>query len=464
MASASIKSTSTEMEFIGNINREKFDQEENLYENLYENKESAALFDAYNGPRDIHVAHDPRPEIYGAYPKARDGVFITSLPRGNISSKDGKRTVKKPLRIAYTVMGNKGPVWVFLHGVPMNRRMKFPIMRRMSRFCRVACFDLLGMGESSMPLDYNWNWETHAAYIPELIEYLLTKEFRLFSKTKVFFQTDDWGSGPGAKVASLKWAQTHLHAKVFLDPIAFSGYFIAEIGTMGRASQLPWGPGKDGTMFEGAVGTFDQQMVQIEKSMVRDTKVTNQWQQRDDLFPYVSTDYERNDSISLVGKMSDLRRLTSLLSITTPDIYTPLTRRLNMWNIRVLAQQAAYLRPASLQPYHRTKNPQGIEYDLITVPTMISWGEQDDMMPAGQVYHYKYAMRNSALRISMIPEAGHFAEKDQPDRIATEYLNYTEEILGLGSLAQPFLGLDGIWKGDEETRAAALKQIYPYKE
>ena len=121
-----------ETSFTAVVNAEKLD----LSGKLVENKESGALFDAYQHKRNIYVAHDPRPEIYGEYPKFKDGTFKTSL-LGDLLDMDTKMGyTKQVLNIEYSVTGNKGPVIFFLHGVPMNRRMKFAIMRRMNRFYR----------------------------------------------------------------------------------------------------------------------------------------------------------------------------------------------------------------------------------------------------------------------------------------------------------------------------------------
>lgn len=421
---------------------------------LVDNLLSSALFEAYNGPRDPWMGHEPNLEIYGKTPVAKHGSYTTQF-KGLVEP--GKTEL---LKIKYTTMGSKGPVFILLHGVPMNRRMKIGLMRRMGKFCRVAAFDLLGMGESSQPLDFPWSWELHALYVPGLIIDILSS-FGLPANTKVFFQSDDWGSGVGAKLAESDWGNTHCHAHLFLDPVAFSGYFISEIGALGRAAQLPFAPGAKNAEFNMAMGAFDQTITQIEKSMIRDKtgQVTNQWQQRDDLFPYVETDYERNDSAKVKGK-NGLERLTKLMRIDTPHVYTPLTRHLRMWNIRVLAQQSAYLRPASLQPYDPVKNPQGIQYDRVKNNVQVLWGSADNMMCGNQVHHFKYAMVNARVSIGFVPDAGHFAEKDQPDWIAESYLNYIEEILGVGALAQPFLGLTGIFKGDEKLRHKKLLKMY----
>ena len=470
---------------------------------LVRNDESESLFRAYNRPHDPDVAHEPRLEIYGVdeltvthgyfetellgrvpvtSPSGTNGVDDSAPPkvdtRRPVMNADGTyQTMVRKLRIAYTVMSSVAsrsradvPVWLFSHGVPMNRRMKFPLMRKMARHVKCVAFDLLGMGQSDMPLDFPWSWDIHAAYIPSMVEHILESELALPRAFPIFYQSDDWGSGPHMKVAELSWAREHIAANVVLHPIAFSGYFISEIGAVGRASALPW-PVEQGELdvFALAMGALDQSLVQIEKSMVGDAHdVTNQWQQRDDLLAYVETDYERNDSRAVMRKSSsDLVGLMQLMDVRTQDVYTPRSRQLRMWNIRVFSQQAGMLRPASLTCYGGADNPQGVQFDRIAANTrefMVGWNEGDSMMPENQRFHYQNAMRGARVRILRVEGKGHFAEKSAVPFLAASYIEYTQEVSGLTSVAQPFLGLDGQhdhkWKGDEAERHADLTRLY----
>lgn len=61
---------------------------------------------------------------------------------------------------------------------------------------------------------------------------------------------------------------------------------------------------------------------------------------------------------------------------------------------------------------------------LVKAPTLLIWGEQDRVFPRS--YADRFASRISGrTQIQTIPRAGHLAELDQPDAVATAILNWT---------------------------------------
>ncbi len=61
---------------------------------------------------------------------------------------------------------------------------------------------------------------------------------------------------------------------------------------------------------------------------------------------------------------------------------------------------------------------------LVTAPTLILWGEQDRVMPPS--YAARIAARLAGPKeIRMIPDAGHLAELDRPDEVASAILSWT---------------------------------------
>ncbi|MGH8009870.1 MAG: alpha/beta fold hydrolase, partial [Candidatus Binatia bacterium] len=225
------------------------------------------------------------------------------------------------------------------------------------------------------------------------------------------------------------------------DAIAFDGYPVNEIQAIGRASQFPDTPEGDAA-FAQAMGAFDQMLVQIYKTMVYDPAKFNQYNLRALLFPYVDVDYERNragDGVTEVAKA--------------------ITLRLKMHNIRVLAERAAILSPALLLPYDAKKNPNGVKYDHITVPTLILWGEYDNMMPAAQTQRFANVLGTDNVEIQYVPRAGHYAGVDNPLFIADAIVNFLRRVHGRGALADINLGTQGIWKGDERLMIKDLRKI-----
>ncbi len=83
-------------------------------------------------------------------------------------------------KIAWTKMGDKGPLVLFLHGVPTNRSQWEEVQGNISSFCETISIDMLGMGESSKPRLYGrknnpapndmWCWINDIDYIEKLMQ------------------------------------------------------------------------------------------------------------------------------------------------------------------------------------------------------------------------------------------------------------------------------------------------------
>ncbi len=270
----------------------------------------------------------------------------------------------------------------------------------------------------------------------DYIEQLMQHEY---PGRKFIFVADDWGSGINSHYAARH--NDRLDAFVQLDPIAFDGYPVNEIQAIGRASEIPDSPEGD-AIFASAFGAFDQTLVQIYKTMVYDSRVYNQYTLKRITFPYVDVDYERN-----------------VAGDGVTDVATSTTLRLKMHNIRVLAERAAILSPALLLPYNARSNPEGVEYENITAPTLIMWGEYDNMMPAAQTQRFANVLGTDDVQLTLVPRAGHFAGTDNPKYVADTIVNFVRRVKGRQALADINLGNEGIWKGDERLLIEDLREI-----
>lgn len=388
----------------------------------------------------------PDLSIYRKPGKPTYGVFKFKAPAEGLVQVGGAHSEKfewtDNFEIAYTKMGKRGPVVLFLHGVPTNRAQWEPMQQEVSRFCQTISIDMLGMGESTKPRLYGkktdkrdndlWYWKHDVDYVDQLMR-------QEFPGSKFTFVADDWGAGIASHYAARH--NDRLDTLVELDPIAFDGYPVNEIQAIGRASQIPNTPQGD-QMFAHAFGAFDQTLVQIFKTMVYDPNVFNQYNLRRLTFPYVDVDYERNTKGDGVS-----------------DVATSVTMRLKLHNIRVLADRAAVLSPAQLLPYDAARNPEGVKYENITAPTLIMWGEFDNMMPAAQTERYANVLGSDNVQITYVPRAGHFAGADQPAFIADTIINFVRRVKGRKALADIYLGNHGIWKGDERLMIHDLRQL-----
>lgn len=345
--------------------------------------------------------------------------------------------------IAWTKMGNKGPLVLFLHGVPTNRSQWEEVQGQVSRFCETISIDMLGMGESSKPRLYGrrhnpapndmWYWVNDTDYIEKLMQ-------QEYPGRKFIFIADDWGSGIASQYAA-KY-NGRLNAFVQMDPIAFDGYPVNEIQAIGRASEIPNTPEGD-AQYAMLFAAFDQTLVQILKTMVYDPSKYNQYNLRYLTFPYVDVDYERNgcgDGVMDVAKST--------------------TMRLKLHNMRVLSDRAAMLSPALLLPHHPQRNPNGVRYQDITVPTLIMWGECDNMMPAAQTQRFANVLGTDDVQITYIPRSGHFPATDNPNGVADTIINFIRRVMGRSELADIYVGNHGIWKGDERRMIQELRILH----
>jgi pimeloyl-ACP methyl ester carboxylesterase len=412
------------------------------------------MYEAFSHPPNPDWGTEPRTSIYRQVPSPENGLVKVLAPFSGIVKREGEYVKTDELDIAYTTWGDKGPVILFLHGVPTNRRQWRPVQERLAPFFRTAAIDMLGLGESDHPLEYGrdddvervaqgmglpsadpnspyqpWDWVFDIDIVDQVMQ-------SLFPEEKFIFVADDWGSGINSHYAA-KYGSTRLLAQVQLDPITLDGYPVSEIQAIGRASMI-----KDEKQFRMAMGAIDQTMVQIFKTMVhKPDNVYNQYSLRTIKFPYIDVDYERN-------------------AYFDGEDATSLTLRLKWDAIRVLADRSAILSPALLLPQDDRLNPKGVKYENIDVPVAILWGEKDNMMPANQRNRLIYAHKNTIVFPVVIGEAGHFAATDQPDRVAEAIITFVIAVLGKDALADIYLGLDGIWKGDEAELIEDLRKIY----
>jgi len=392
---------------------------------------------------DLSIYRDPGEATYGTFQwKApAEGQVLVDGPH----STETKWTDE--FEIAYTKVGSEGPLVLFLHGVPTNRMQWEDIQRHVGRFCETIAIDMLGMGESTQPRQYGkktdqsdndlWFWKHDVDYIDALMQHE-------YPGRKFFFVADDWGGGIASAYAAAH--NDRLEGFILLDPIAFDGYPVNEIQAIGRGAGIPNTPEGD-QVFAMGFAAFDQTLVQIYKTMVYDPNKYNQYMLRSITFPYVDVDYERNPKGDGVT-----------------DVATSTTMGLKLHAIRVLADRAAILSPALLLPYDQEHNPEGVKYENITVPSLIMWGEYDNMMPAAQTQRFANVLGTDDVQLTLVPRAGHFAGTDQPRYVSDTIVNFVRRVKGRAALADINLGNEGIWKGDEAHTIMCLRVLHVVNE
>jgi len=399
------------------------------------------------------AGHHVRKEIYRKPSSPKDGIYtFKSKFTGFVRNEKNEMIETNVMSIGYTQWGDKGPIVLLLHGVPTNRDAKLYIQELLSPFCRTIAIDMLGMGgdETSMPQMYGhhqgmgitdgkpddskaWDWVNDTEYIHSLMK-------SLYGNEKWFFQADDWGGGILSHYID-QYPEDLLGA-IWVNPIAFDGYPVSEIQAFGRAAMIPYKENDE--LFQMLMGSGDQTMVQIFKTMVFNPTVYNQYNLRNLKKAYIDVDYERS-------RYYDGEDANSL------------TLRLKFDNIRVLAERAAILSPALLLPYDEIENPKGVDYSKYYGPSLVIWGSQDNMMPSAQMWRFKNVLVNSPVQAVNIENAGHFVETDQPERVAESMIDFISRIVGIQNMGDIFLGYRCIWKGDEGEMIEELRRLWNIK-
>jgi pimeloyl-ACP methyl ester carboxylesterase len=75
------------------------------------------------------------------------------------------------------------------------------------------------------------------------------------------------------------------------------------------------------------------------------------------------------------------------------------------------------------------------ESATITAPTLIIWGERDDLLPPQDGYLLAAAIPGS--RLVVYEDTGHLVLWEQPERVATDLAHFVAELSTLGRNGTP---------------------------
>lgn len=420
------------------------------------------LFDTFNSER---IRTKPRflnISLYGDY--VADELEFWEINYADIGlnksfiDEDGK--MHDSLKIAYSTfepenITKKIPTIILFHGVPVNRREWYDVAILLSRFMRVVTVDLLGMGDSSKPLDFEsddghsyWKWGVHASIYNHMINDFKISKPDWFIDGKIFMGANDWGTGMVQKYVEM-FGEEDLHGALIASAISLDGYWVQHIGSLKALKDLPYPSDTfavESVRFQGVLTSL------LETMFHRTSDIQNQYSMALMQDPYVEISY------------SDVNK--------NPDntIY-------KNHSIRVLAQQASYaLGNGELLPHHSTKNPNGIYFSQFNIPILMIWGKNDKMMPEGQVHkfanifhviNYAKHINNMESNLSftkrIIKDAGHFAASDQPEIFADSVIYWIRDIIGPEYLNTAYVGMTEIARQDEEHVISSLNKIYRKK-
>ena len=278
----------------------------------------------------------------------------------------------------------------------------------------------------------------------------MINDFRIIEPTwfinnKIFMGANDWGAGMVQKYVEM-YGDEDLHGALIASAIALDGYWVQHIGSLKALKDLPY-PSDTFTVeairFQGVLTSL------LETMFHRTSEIQNQYTMALMQDPYVEISY------------SDVNK--------NPDntIY-------KSHSVRVLSQQASYsLGNGELQPNHKTKNPNGIYFSKFNVPIIMIWGENDIMMPVGQVQkfanifaavnyfrRYNNIPSNLTFRKRVVKDAGHFAASDQPEVFADNIIHWVRDIVGPEYLNTAYVGMTEIARQDEDHVIASLNNFF----
>ncbi len=418
------------------------------------------LFDTVNSKRirtaprflDIHM--------YGDY-EAIDGQFWHKKYSDiginkSFIHEDGN--LHDSFKIAYTIFEPKNinvaklPTIFLTHGVPVNKADWFDVAILLARFMRVVVFDLFGMGESSKPLDFqddngnwHWNWKTHAIIYKAMFDDFKITNPEFFLDGKIFFGGNDWSTGGLQKYVEM-FGTEDLHGALIASAIALDGYWVQHIGSLKALKDIPY---PSDTFSAESVRFAGVLTMLLETMFHRTSEIQNQYTMALLQEPYVEISY------------SDVNK--------NPDntIYKE-------HSIRVLAQQASVaLGNGELLPHHSTKNPNGIYFSNYNIPILMMWGNNDVMMPSGQMQKFanifaaiNYMRKkhgvpsNLKFRKRVVYDAGHFASSDQPEVFADEIIDWVREIAGPEYLNTAYVGMTEIARKGEKYEIEAFNNLF----
>jgi len=220
----------------------------------------AKLFDALNSTPDYTAPQFLTPEFYGDY-EVEHGQkwqrkyihyvqFTTSKEPGGFEIAYDRW---QPKGVADT---SKLPIVVLLHGVPVNRHEWYEVARMLARFAIVYTVDLLGMGWSSKPLNFDWtkSWDLQAHIFSDFIQgegFFAKKEHYTEFKANrpVFLGGNDWGGGIVQRAINVLGGRKveKMEGYILGSPIALNGYWVCFFSfiLLGTTDRRPASTGRD---------------------------------------------------------------------------------------------------------------------------------------------------------------------------------------------------------------------------
>jgi pimeloyl-ACP methyl ester carboxylesterase len=276
----------------------------------------------------------------------------------------------KQLEINVEALGSSGTPLLMVHGIPTNARLWRHVQALLSDRYRTYAMDLIGYGQSSMPLDaFSHTLTNQAEAVKETIAALGIKE-------DVVLIGHDHGGGVCQIVAS-KYP-THMNRLVLVNPVSFDYWPVLEVEA-----------------FNALIGAPDEVLQQVMMQTAAQFPVLLRTGSYDKI-AFTDQNIKQN-YLQFWSRGPGLTGFKSLIKVCTEP---------------------------------SNKETLAIDYSKIRCPTLLCWALHDAWMPKQAAARIKAAIR-APVRLQYIERAGHYVQEDRPDVLADYIADFVTEWQGV---------------------------------
>lgn len=250
---------------------------------------------------------------------------------------------------------------LMVHGIPTNARLWRHVQEQLKDRYRTLAMDMVGYGQSDMPLDdFEHTLTNQAEAIKGVID-------ALGLKGKVVLVGHDHGGG-ACQIFASKYCD-YISRLVLMDCVAFDDWPVLEVeafnGLVGADdATLQMALGQAAAAFPGLLRTGS-----YEKTAFTDRNV-------------------KENYLSFWGRGPGLHGFKSMVKVCT-------------------------------QPSN--EETMGVDHSKITCPTLVCWASNDAWMPVAVGRRLKQVIAGPT-RFQLIERAGHYVQEDRPEAVA-EYID-----------------------------------------
>jgi 2-hydroxymuconate-semialdehyde hydrolase len=272
----------------------------------------------------------------------------------------------KTFKINIETRGAKGPALLMVHGIPTNARLWRKVQDFLESQYRTFAMDMLGYGQSDMPLDeFQHTLSNQAEVIKEVI-------VGLGLKGEVILVGHDHGGG-ACQILASKYGD-HISRLVLIDPVAFDEWPVLEVEA-----------------FNDLVGANDETLIAALKQAAAAFPAllrTGSFEKKAFTDKNVKQNY-----LSFWGRGPGLTGFKSLIKVCTEPT---------------------------------NKETMSVDHSQIKCPTLVCWAEHDAWMPVEAGRRLKKAI-GGPVRFEVIERAGHYVQEDRPDVVANYIDDFVTE-------------------------------------